>query len=413
MSTLGLIVHRSTQEIGGNCIELIDASGSRLLLDVGRPLDAPSGLTGLLPATLDLAKPVEGILISHPHQDHYGLLDEVPAHWPVYCGNAAGKLMRLTASIFGKVSERPMQHWQSNQSIQLGPFRITPMLTDHSAFDAYMLLIEASGKKVLYSGDFRIHGRKASLVRRLMESPPEVDALLMEGTNLGSDKPTKSESDLEDDFVALFRDTPGRVFVCWSAQNLDRTVSIYRACLKANRTLVVDLYTAEVLELLAEHGRLPQAGWKNLKVVVTRKFANLYRQKGRKDFVDRMVAHGVSASAIAKSPDQWVAMIRPSLMDDFAAKGVQPTAEDAWSYSQWKGYLAQPDGVTLQAWFDQGGATARHIHTSGHASTADLHAFAAAIKPRVLVPIHGVAWDTESAGFEQVRRAQDGELIMI
>jgi ribonuclease J len=88
-----------------------------------------------------------------------------------------------------------------------------------------------------------------------MANPPrDIDVLLMEGTNLGSDKPTVREDDLEADFVSLFTDTPGRVFVAWSAQNIDRTVILYRAAKKAGRTLVVDLYTAEVLELLGEHG---------------------------------------------------------------------------------------------------------------------------------------------------------------
>jgi L-ascorbate metabolism protein UlaG (beta-lactamase superfamily) len=32
----------------------------------------------LLPTTLDLKAPMDGILISHPHQDHYGLLGETP-----------------------------------------------------------------------------------------------------------------------------------------------------------------------------------------------------------------------------------------------------------------------------------------------------------------------------------------------
>ena len=38
--------------------------------------------------------------------------------------------------------------------------------------------------------------------------------------------------DLEADFEALFRETKGRLFVAWSAQNVDRTVTLYRACLK-------------------------------------------------------------------------------------------------------------------------------------------------------------------------------------
>jgi len=319
--------------------------GGRLILDVGRPLDAPKGAKGLLPKTLDIRQAVDGVLISHPHQDHYGLLEELPSDWPVYSGRWAGRLMQLTAKIFGEVPALDYRHWESGTPIQIGAFRVTPLLTDHSAFDAYMLLIESEGKRLLYSGDFRSHGRKSSLVERLMASPPSsVDVLLMEGTNLGADKPTKSEHDLESDFVSLFERTVGRVFVCWSAQNIDRTVTLYRACLKSGRTLAVDLYTAEVLDLLVDAGHLPQAGWKNLKVVITKKFADLYRRKGREDFVTRMAAHGVSAARLAENLGNWVIMIRPSLIGDLALKGVIPNSDDAWCYSQWHGYLAQPDG---------------------------------------------------------------------
>jgi ribonuclease J len=413
LSGLTLTVHRATDQIGGNCIELATGEG-RILLDVGRPLDTPKEATGLLPETLDLSRPVDGVLISHPHQDHYGLLDELPASWPVYSGASAGKLMHMTASMFGTAPVRDYRHWSGGEAIEVGPFRITPHLTDHSAFDAYMLLIEAAGKRVLYSGDFRRHGRKSALVDRLMsEPPPDVDVLLMEGTNLGSDKPTKSERDLEEDFVVLFRETPGRVFTCWSAQNIDRTVTLYRAAVKSGRTLVVDLYTAEVLEMLADAGKLPRAGWTNLKVVITRSFARLYEMKGRRAFVERMAAHGISAAALAQNPSRWVVMIRPSLIRDFTAKGVVPSAGDAWSYSQWRGYLDQPDGVTLKAWFDQGGSRPVHLHTSGHASTTDLKAFAAAISPKALVPIHGIAWDGDRAGFENVVRLTDGEPLTI
>ena len=406
-----LVVHRATQQIGGNCIE-IGAAGTRLILDVGRPLDAPREATGLLPASLDLSAPTAALLISHPHQDHYGLLAETPEHWPVYSGSMAGRLMALTAGIFGVAPKRDYRSWEGGKAVEIGPFRVTALLTDHSAFDAYMLLVEAEGRKVLYSGDFRVHGRKARLVHDLMQKPPaDLDALLLEGTNLGTNKPTLSEADLEDSFCELFRATKGRVFVCWSAQNVDRTVTLYRACLKTGRTLVVDLYTAEVLEMLASAGRIPQPGWSNVKVMITRAFARLYKRKGRENFVDRMARHGISAAAIAGEHESWVVMIRPSLVRDLQSKGVTPTRDDAWSFSQWRGYLQQPDGAALKAWFDQGGAQAVHIHTSGHASTNDLQAFATAMHAKRLIPIHGVNWDTTSSRFENIVRLGDGQRL--
>lgn len=408
-----LTVHRATRQIGGNCIEL-RSCGTRLILDVGRPLDAAREATGLLPASLDLGAPTAGLLISHPHQDHYGLLDETPPAWPVYSGPMAARLMALTTNIFGKMPVRDYRHWASGVQQDIGPFRVTPLLTDHSAFDAYMLLIESEGRRILYSGDFRIHGRKAGLVHALMRRPPaDLDVLLLEGTNLGSDKPTATEHDLEDAFIALFERTRGRVFVSWSAQNVDRTVTLYRACLQSGRTLVVDLYTAQVLELLAEAGRLPRPGLKNLKVVITRAFARLYRGKGENAFVDRMAAHGISAAAIAQDHERWVVMVRPSLIRDLEQNGVRPSSHDAWSFSQWRGYLAQPEGQRLQVWFEAGCAKADHIHTSGHASTHDLKAFASAMGAKRLVPIHGVNWDLASDGFINIARLQDGEPLQL
>ncbi|MEP6967478.1 MAG: MBL fold metallo-hydrolase, partial [Pseudomonadota bacterium] len=166
-----LTVHRATNQIGGNCIE-IAAGGHRIVLDVGRPLDAPNDATGLLPETLDLNAPMDGVLISHPHQDHYGLLEETPSHWPVFCGEPTKRLIQLTSGIFGKSIDRDFRSWKSGEPFDVGPFRITPRLTDHSAFDAHMLLIEAEGKRILYSGDFRAHGRKSALVEHFMASPP-------------------------------------------------------------------------------------------------------------------------------------------------------------------------------------------------------------------------------------------------
>ena len=178
-----------------------------------------------------------------------------------------------------------------------------------------------------------------------MAAPPrDIDVLLMEGTNLGSNRPTMAEADLEREFVDLFQETPGRVFVAWSAQNIDRTVTLYRAALKTGRTLVVDLYTAEVMELLAEHGRLPQPDWRGVKVVVTGALSRMYRRTDREDLVARMARNGIPARALADTPAKWVSMIRPSLIRDFDRAGVIPSRQDAWSWSMWKGYLANEEG---------------------------------------------------------------------
>ena len=361
-----------------------------------------------------MTKAVDGVLISHPHQDHYGLLEEVPKSWPVFCGEATARLIHLTSEIRGTKTDRTFRPWKSSVPLSVGPFRVTPFLTDHSAFDAYMLLIEVGGKRILYSGDFRVHGRKSVLVDRFMVNPPpDIDVLIMEGTNLGTDKPWMTEDDVETDFVKLFEQTTGRVFVAWSGQNVDRTVTLYRACKKAGRTLVVDLYTAEVLDLLKDFARIPRPGSPNLKVVITSAFRRMYHKKGMASFVDRMAKDGIAARRLAASPETWVPIIRKSLIRDYRSNGVVPNSDDVWSWSMWRGYLSSDDGKQVQDWFEAGKTPATHIHTSGHASPSDLRAFAMSVKPKWMIPVHGAAWDTEMDGFPPIRRLRDGELMVV
>jgi ribonuclease J len=275
-----------------------------------------------------------------------------------------------------------------------------------------MLGVAGAGKRFLYPGDFRRHGRKSVLVDRLMANPPpNIDVLLTEGTNLGSDKPVASERELEWKFVDLFKRTNGRVFVAWSAQNIDRTVTLYRAAKRTGRTLAIDLYTADVLDRISEGTRLPRAGFPNLKVVVTRKLRNYYRKIGREAFIERMVPHGISAKRLVEG--RYVAMVRRGLLADYQRAGVAPTAEDAFNFSMWRGYLSEPDIKEVLEWCQAGGAEIAYIHTSGHASAANLRAFATAICPKMSVPVHGIKWDEEAHGFGTIRRLADAETLVI
>jgi ribonuclease J len=148
-------------------------------------------------------------------------------------------------------------------------------------------------------------------------------------------------------------------------------------------------------------------------VVVTASLSRMYRRRGEAAFLGRMAANGLSARKLESDRAKWVVMVRPSLARDYARAGVKPTAEDAWSFSQWSGYLDAPDGCALAAWFGAAGATPAHIHTSGHASPADLRTFSRAISPHWLVPIHGLAWDADQEGFPPIKRPTDGEPLEV
>lgn len=406
-----LTVHRGTQAIGGSCIEL-ELSGERLILDAGRPLDAPRDARDLLPETLDRERPAT-VLFSHPHMDHWGLIGELPDHWRLMTGDKSAELMRLTEGLFGGAITRPIECWTSRSGpFEIGPFRITPFLTDHSGFDAYMLLIEVGGIRILYTGDFRMHGRKAVLVDRLIEQlAGSIDVLLMEGTNLGANKPVIPESELEQQFVDLAKSTSGQVYVQWSAQNIDRTVTLFRAAKRSGRELVVDLYAADVLARVAEGTGVPRpsADFGLLRVIILPSGKRLFARAGRTEVADAMASkpYAISRKRLAGRPA--IIMLRDSMLRDFERGGMGFTSNDAYAFSNWLGYLDKADERTAWHRASAAGAQTLHLHTSGHASAADLQVFAQSIAPGWLVPVHGISWDDPGIALPPVQRLADGQ----
>jgi ribonuclease J len=320
--------------------------------------------------------------------------------------------MQVTADLFGTPRPRVTPAWDSRSGpFAIGGFTVTPMLTDHSAFDAYMLLIEGFGRRILYTGDFRTHGRKRALVEQLVANPPaDLDLLLMEGTNLRSTKPVIAEDALEKQFTDLARQTPRHLFVAWSAQNIDRTVTLYRAAKKSGRRLVIDLYTADVLARVAGGSRVPQPGWDHLEVIVTGGLMRRYEAGGRGDFVTAMArgGFGTSAKRLASGPPAIV-MLRDALLRDYARGGLTLSTDDAYAFSNWRGYLDEAAEDTAWAKARSAGAVTGHLHTSGHASPDALSAFANAMRPHMLVPVHGEMWDDPGIALPIVRRLADGE----
>ncbi len=112
-------------------------------------------------------------------------------------GKATHELVKIT-SLFTPNTDNinNTEYFSNEKPFTIGDIKITPYLVDHSAFDAYAFLIEGDGESYFYSGDFRAHGRKASLFNKLISNPPKVDVLFMEGTTIGSDGDHKNTSEI-------------------------------------------------------------------------------------------------------------------------------------------------------------------------------------------------------------------------
>lgn len=401
-------IHRGATEIGGTCVELVH-EGQRIVLDFGLPLDGDPTDKSLAPEIF--GDNLRAVVISHPHLDHYGLLHHLPGDIPVAMGSAGRRIIRAAAPFTGQVLPNlDGLNLEHQKPIDIGPFRVTPYLVDHSAFDSYSLLIEAGGKRLFYSGDFRAHGRKGKLFERIVETPPgNIDVLLMEGSSLSrlNEKdqfPTEQELELQ--LVEKFNVKPGLVMVHTSAQNIDRVVTLYRACKRSGRTLIVDLYAAAILEATG-YENIPQSHWPGVALFVPESQRQLIKRNEWFELLQRHSKQRIFPKTLKVKAANSVLLFRPLMMNDLEMADVLMDA--GFIYSQWLGYLESSTYQQMKSWLSRLAIPINYIHTSGHASPVDLKRFATALSPKVIVPIHSFAPEKYAGLFSNVVCRNDGE----
>lgn len=435
-------VHRGTKEIGGSCVE-VWSENARIIIDIGMPLVDSDGsefdfnkykslsvdeLIGkkVLPdikGFYDNAnKLIDGVLISHAHIDHYGFSRFLHPEIHYYMGEATHKLIKL-GNLFmpwQKVSKQDNiinnTYFEHKKPFNIGDIKITPYLMDHAAFDAHAFLIEADGKSLFYSGDFRSHGRKGPMFEQFIDHPPlNVDYLLLEGTQMKrNDYKEKTEKDVEEELVDKFSERGKINLIYTSGQNIDRLVSIYRACKRTGKLFVVDVYVASILKELSNYGKIPFPSSKYLevKVIFPNAVTKILNEKGQKKQFYQFKAFKITRDEISANKDNIVLIVRPSMKKDL--EKIQNVDGGNLIYSMWEGYMEKNRTKKFINYLTEKRKFSLDIiHTSGHADIDTLQRMVDALEPKFIVPIHTFYGNEYKKHFNQVLEINDGVEVKI
>lgn len=196
------------------------------------------------------------------------------------------------------------------------------------------------------------------------------------------------------------------MLVWTSGQNIDRLVTIFKACKKAGRQLILDLYTAEILRA-TENPNLPQGTWERGRVFLPESQKRQIKKSRQFDRTTRYRATRIYPEDLADEASCSVMLFRSSMSRELERSGCLQDAK--LIYSLWPGYLKQERQQLFLEWLKRHGIPLVHCHTSGHASTEDLRRFAKAIAPRMLVPIHSFEGRRFKDYFDCVEMKQDGQ----
>lgn len=417
---MNLIIHRGTEQIGGNCIEL-STKNTRIILDIGQELPTigegkPKELSNL-PKVESLykneSKGIDAILISHGHNDHSGLIEFVNRQIPIFIGEKALKILNITSKFTGHESvKNTVNYLMSGKEFAIGDFLITPYLVDHSGFDAYAFVIKADNKCIVYTGDFRGHGRKKKATDYFRYNiPKDIDALIIEGTMMSRvDEKIETEEDIEKKAIASMKTKETPIFVLQSSTNIDRLVGMYKAARSSGRIFVMDIFTAHIVSQLNDN--IPNPGkFKDVRVFYPYNLTKrMFNEPEEERLMKEFSQYKISKKELGCRKD-YCMLIRDSMLSDL--QHIKNLRGASLIYSMWNGYKKQERVKRLLNYARLNNMNIVNLHTSGHASIETLQKIIISTKPNKTIPIHTEAPQLFKDKFKKVYIAKDREVISV
>lgn len=365
-----LCIHRGTHQIGGIAAEISTAS-TRILIDMGDELSLDPNFVSAplnIPGVTDGNGHCDAVLFTHYHGDHTGQMLRIRPEIPIYAGALAKDIMRLSAERGGQKNEalcrriETIQTFSPGKPFLIGDIQITPFCIDHSACDSYLFLIEADGKRVLYTGDFRLHGVRGNVMDKILDRRiGKVDVVVTEGTTVSrSEHEVVTEWDLQKRVKAYLRQYK-YVFVLCAATNLDRIFALARA-VPRGKYCICDDYQKTLVETVSKH-------WNGI--------SSFYEMPKLLSFKYHPPARFAELGGLmfVRANSKFEAIIRQ-----------YDSAQSILLYSMWDGYRTKP-GSTIPDFLALTGTWAE-LHTSGHASPDDLRHVIEKADPEIVIPMH-------------------------
>ena len=255
-------------------------------------------------------------------------------------------------------------------SIAIGDIKVTPFLNCHSIYDSYMFLIEADGKRIWHTGDYREHGYLGKgLFPTLRKYATDIDVLITEGTMLKREDRCIHEREVSRKMASVMQAFK-YVFVLASATDIERLAAIKEAAKNTQKPLCIwSLFMKRTMQLFTERESKRSRGLFS--------FAPLF-------YSDRLYG---------KLKRRGFAMIVGTSQRD-RVKGLLgklPQEETLLIYSSWDGYYRMPEQVKVNPTYKEFRELFRNVvdvHTSGHADRATIKKVIETVKPKKVICIH-------------------------
>ncbi|WP_332630622.1 ribonuclease J [Halalkalibacter flavus] len=373
-------------EIGKN-MYVVEVDEDILVVDAGLmfPDDDMLGVDIVIPDVsylVENAERVQGIFLTHGHEDHIGGLSYVlkKINVPVYGTKLTLGLVEEKLKEAGIFRHSTLHLIDANSRLTIGSTSVSFFRTNHSIPDSVGICFETSQGAVVHTGDFKfdqtpVDGKHADIGKMAAIGERGVLCLLSDSTNAERPGTTKSEIEVGQGIAEVFEKTEGRIIVTTFASNVHRIQQVIQASIRANRKLVVvGKSMVRVITIATKLGYIDAP--KDLFIDIDE--IGKYRDDQLAILTTGSQGEPMSAlTRMAKGAHRQITITEEDTV--IIAASAIPGNEKSVSAIIDKLYRIGAEVVYGQA----------KVHASGHGSQEELMLMLNLMKPKYFVPIHG------------------------
>lgn len=257
---------------GSKNMILVEYMNDAVIIDAGNDLgvDLPGINYGICDTTYleTIRHKLRGYIITHGHLDHIGGLPHIVPKFPapIYGSNfSIGRVEEIFGN-FGLPMPEGFElrtvtmNENTHERLKVGPFFVELVRVTHSIPGSTIVVLDTPVGRIINTGDFRLDpnplDHERTDVERLTQLGDEgVLALLSESTTVEREGRTPSESTIEQSFIDIMDQAPGRIFVGLFSTNMNRVQMIINAAVHHNKKVAMDGRSMiSTLEMAVRHG---------------------------------------------------------------------------------------------------------------------------------------------------------------
>jgi ribonuclease J len=386
---------------GSKNMILVEYKDDAVIMDCGNDLgvDLPGINYGIVDTAYleTIRHKIKGYVITHGHLDHIGGLPHIAPKFPAPIYGSKFTIGRVE-EIFenfglpmpeGFTLQTVTMNEDTHERLKIGEFFVELVRVTHSIPGSTCIVLDTPVGRLINTGDFRFDPNPLDHERTDMERLKELGdegvlALMSESTTVERSGRTPSESTIEQSFIDIIDQAPGRIFVGLFSTNMNRVQMIINAAVHHGRKVAMDGRSmVSTLEMAVRHGfvRIPKGTFVPI--------ANVPGMKDDEVVVVCTGSQGEPSSALQRmaSGDHKHIKLKEQDTVILSSTPIPESGNDALIGTMVDGLVQKGVHVFEHRNHDLDGVGP--LHVSGHASRDEYAEMIQVTRPKFFIPIYG------------------------